>query len=306
MTPQPNTQLSAFIHPDQIVCNIPAASRDQGFMQLIETLHQRDKSINVGQALAAIIERENVAPTVIADGIALPHARLENVQEPSVAVGISPDGITFSEDMPPIHVIILILTPKADPGAYLRVVSALSKRLSSDTIVEQLVKSTSSDAVFGILAEGETMLPSYLSARDVMNDSPRTLKEGDTLAVALETFVRHRLLDIPVVDEDGDIRGVIAMDDILRLSLPQHLLWMEDLSPILHFQPFAELLKRDHETKIADFMSEQYASISPETPAIQLAKVFLMQEVRQIHVLEGRKLLGIVTLNDFITELFWA
>jgi len=82
--------------------------------------------------------------------------------------------------------------------------------------------------------------------------------------MAITALCSRRMLDIPVVDEEGDLRGVIGMEDLLRQSLPQHLLWMEDLTPILRFEPFADMMKKDHETKLADFMSEEFISVSPE------------------------------------------
>jgi CBS domain-containing protein len=113
-------------------------------------------------------------------------------------------------------------------------------------------------------------------------------------------------MDIPIVDSEGDLRGTIAIEDLLRQSLPQHLLWMEDLSPIANFEPFAELLRKDEETKVADFMHDKYVSIHPETPAIQLAKMFLMNNVRQIQVVDGKKFIGVVNLHSFNAQVFWA
>ena len=101
-------------------------------------------------------------------------------------------------------------------------------------------------------------------------------------------------------------RGVIAIEDLLGLSLPQHLLWMEDLTPIENFEPFSELLRKDSETKVADFMRDKFVAILPETPAIQLAKIFLMQGIRQIQVVEGSRFLGSVNLDSFISQIFWA
>ena len=112
-----------------------------------------------------------------------------------------------------------------------------------------------------------------------------------------------------VEDKSGvleELRGVIGPEDLLRFSLPEHLLWMNDLSPILNFQPFAELLRKDQETRVADFMREEPLVVSPETPAMELARLFITRGVPQILVAEGRKLLGIVNLKEFTSQIFWA
>jgi CBS domain-containing protein len=53
-------------------------------------------------------------------------------------------------------------------------------------------------------------------------------------------------------------------------------------------------------------MREDLVTVSAATPAVQLAKIFLRQGVRQIQVLDGRHLVGVVNLTGFSTKLFWA
>ena len=140
----------------------------------------------------------------------------------------------------------------------------------------------------------------------MMDPTPATLLESDHLGTAINIFCERRVYDIPVVDEQGDVRGVVSLEDLLRLSLPEHLLWMNDLTPIIQFEPFADLLRKEREMHLADFMREEYVKVSPDVPAIQLAKMFIMEKTRQILVMEGRRLAGVVNLHGFISKLFWA
>jgi CBS domain-containing protein len=138
-----------------------------------------------------------------------------------------------------------------------------------------------------------------------MNAAPATVLEVDELRVVIEVLCTRGLLDVTVVDEEGDLRGVISLEDVLRLGLPDHLLWMHDVSPILHFEPFAELLQRGRERKAADVMQERALTVPGDTPAIEIAKRFLTEGARQIWVVEGRKLLGVIELRDFMARLLW-
>ncbi len=298
---------SDFLKEENIICDLPAMGRDEVIAQLVVRLLQKEGGFGKEEAIAAVIERETVSPTVIAPGFALPHTRLDSVEAPIVAVATSGKGIDFlAEGEEPVNVVILILTPKSDPGAYLRVVAAITKTLGAPRMRQRLAMSTSSAESFQILTEGVGTLPAFLTAGDMMDTRPLTLDEGDTLAKAIESFCIHRVQDIPIVDSEDSLRGVISVEDIFRLSLPEHLLWMEDLSSIVHFEPFADLLRKDEETKIADFMRETYVSIHPDTPAIQLAKMFLMNDVRQIQVIHGSCFVGVVNGHGFMAQLFWA
>lgn len=296
-----------YLAEDCILCNIDADSRDKVVDRLVEVLHRKIDAFDRSMAFDAVLEREGLAPTVLAEGLALPHARIDGLSRPYLALATSRLGIDFeAEGEEPVHVIVLILTPKDDPGAYLRLVASLSKTLAEPHVLKRLMVAGTAREVLGIFTEGPGKMDIKLNAMNVMSRNPVTLDESDTLARAIRTFCSNRVMDIPVVDEDGDLRGVIAIEDLLGLSLPQHLLWMEDLTPIENFEPFAELLRLGSETKVADFMHDKFVAIPPGMPAIQLAKIFLMQGVRQIQVVEGSRFLGSVNLDSFISQIFWA
>lgn len=298
-------QLSDFLTRENVLFEIEALTRDDALARLVQRLDETCDGFDSKVVIRALKEREAVLPTVIAPGVALPHARLDDLDQPVVAVGTTRQGIVFDADKDPVHLILLVLTPKTDPSAYLRILSMLATRLKDVDVPQFMINATKEDVA--ALFKAETgQGDHFLRACDVMDSCPITLLESDTLSTAISALCSRKVLDIPVVDEDGDLRGMIRMEDLLRQSLPQHLLWMEDLTPILRFEPFAEMMKKDKETKLADFMHEDFVAVSSDTPAVQLAKIFLMQPVRQIQVLDGRRLVGVVGLGGFSTKLFWA
>jgi Kef-type K+ transport system membrane component KefB/mannitol/fructose-specific phosphotransferase system IIA component (Ntr-type) len=72
------------------------------------------------QIEAVAWRRETVAPTGIGHGLALPHARLANLKQPLVVVGLSEAGVDFdAPDGQPAHAVFLLLTPEDDPALQL-------------------------------------------------------------------------------------------------------------------------------------------------------------------------------------------
>ena len=85
----------------------------------------------------------------------------------------------------------------------------------------------------------------------------------------------------------------------------EHLLWMEDLTPIYRFQPFADMLKSADDTRVADIMREEFVTVDREVPAVQLAKLFLVHQIRKLIITgPGGKLAGVVELKEFCAKLF--
>lgn len=307
MAPKPLMRIADFLHEKNVLCNLEARTRDEAIAELLDNLHRHEGGFNRDEALSEILIREKAASTVIHPGVALPHARMDGLDRLKLAVGLSAQGVDFqSPDNGPVRAVFLILTPKTEPGAYLQFLAALTRTLSALKEVRILAGCSTPAELCGLLARDSAHLPPFVSAAHVMNPQPVTLLESDHLGQALDLFCVHQLMDIPVVDEQGDVRGVVSLEDVLGLSMPEHVRWVEDLTPILQFEPFSDLLRKEQETRLADFMREQFVSVSPDVPAIQLARIFLSERVREILVLEGRKLVGVVNLSGFITKLFWA
>jgi Kef-type K+ transport system membrane component KefB len=61
--------------------------------------------------------RERVMATGLTHGIAVPHARLDGLKQPLIAVGLSEEGVDFdAPDGEPARIVCLLLCPAEDPG----------------------------------------------------------------------------------------------------------------------------------------------------------------------------------------------
>lgn len=103
----------------------------------------------VEPALISVLERELVAPTGLGDEVAIPHASVEGLTRPVVALGLSHDGIDFdAPDGRQARIVFLLLLP---PKAYereVRVLAALARSVFDETArTALLATSTLEDAV---------------------------------------------------------------------------------------------------------------------------------------------------------------
>jgi len=101
---------------------------------------------------------------------------------------------------------------KEDVGAIPVIDSQQSKKLVG--IV------TDRDLTLGVLAEGLDARNVKLEA--VMTRVPFTCREGDELNEAMEVMAEHQVRRIPVVNDNGQIVGIIAQADIAtRIDKPK-------------------------------------------------------------------------------------
>ena len=293
---------SSFFSPDDIICNTDITNREELIRKLLELLALNHGIGNVNKAYKAVMHREEVDSTVLASCLALPHARLDAISNLRVAVATSKDGILF-DGAPKVNVVVLVLVPKDQPSLYLQALSSLAAICGDKKNIEQVATLQSTEEVWRFFDRGGVILPDYVCARDIMSTKIVKLKENDTLEKAIDLFIRHLLIDVPVVDKDGDLVGVVTARELLKVCLPDYILWMDDLSPILHFQPFANVLRNEGITWLTEIMSQEYAVVPESAPAIQVAQEMTKQNTQQAYVLRDKKLVGVVTLPHFLNKV---
>lgn len=75
-----------------------------------------------------VLERERMMPTGLEGGVAVPHAPIEGLAAPFIAVGIAKHGIDFGAiDGQPSRLLFLVLTPAEDPEAQLEILADIAK-----------------------------------------------------------------------------------------------------------------------------------------------------------------------------------
>lgn len=88
----------------------------------------------------AVLERESVMPTGIGNRVAVPHARVEGLASPLAAVGLSEQGIDFdAPDGDRAQIIFVILTPRHDDGAQVKVLADIARTFAHPKVLDDLL-----------------------------------------------------------------------------------------------------------------------------------------------------------------------
>ena len=83
----------------------------------------------------AAIDRENVVHTGLPNGLAVPHARLKELNKPCLVIGRSASGVDFdSQDGQPAHLIGLLLTPESDPDSQLELLALFAGTFQDESL----------------------------------------------------------------------------------------------------------------------------------------------------------------------------
>ena len=144
---------------------------------------------------------------------------------------------------------------------------------------------------------------------DVMVRDVVTVAPGATLRTAALLLSHKRISGMPVVEEDGRVRGVLSEKDIVRvlqqsggLGLPGGLFELL-LEPSGARQK--DMLSRCRrvldETVVKDVMSTPAQTITPTTLTVDAIRLMLSSRINRLPVVENGRLVGIVTRRDVLS-----
>jgi len=62
-------------------------------------------------------------------------------------------------------------------------------------------------------------LLAQMTAKDVMNRNPITIRPDQTMEVAAVKMLEHRVTGIPVITEKGELVGIVSQGDVFRVLI---------------------------------------------------------------------------------------
>ncbi len=131
-----------------------------------------------------------------------------------------------------------------------------------------------------------------MQLKDIMTTNVITASPDMSYNQVRELIREHRLRRIPVLDKKGKLVGLVSKEKLLSVRpSPATSLSVWEITTLLD------------ELKVKDFMYKDVVTASPEMTveaAIQLARG---KRVGALPILDGDKLVGIVTTNDYVVKI---
>lgn len=148
--------LSNLMKEDLIIVDLHSRERMSAIKEMIDRLKEAGKIANGIDFLKVIAEREQLKTTGIGEGVAIPHARTNAVENLVIAFGRSREGIDFkSIDGQPVHLIFLLASPGHDASRYLNALAMICSLLRQKSFRESLIRAENAQEIIAIIKEAE-------------------------------------------------------------------------------------------------------------------------------------------------------
>jgi len=154
--PALSTALRAALSPDRAAVGVRAASKREAIAALVDLLATAGKAPDRDALLAAVLEREALAPTGLGDDCAIPHAQTDAVAETSVAVVRLAEPVDFgAPDGSPARLLFLLAGPRDSAAVHLRLLSKLARLLSDPEFRRALLEAPDGVALAGLILDAD-------------------------------------------------------------------------------------------------------------------------------------------------------
>lgn len=132
--------------------NLKGQTKQEIIDEMVEILYQGGKLNDKEEYKKAILAREAQSSTGLEEGIAIPHAKTSAVKIPSIAFGLSKNGVDYeSLDGEPSKLFFMIVAPANASDTHIEILSKLTTMLLDDEIREKLLEVKTEQEVIDIL-----------------------------------------------------------------------------------------------------------------------------------------------------------
>lgn len=141
---------------DAMIMDLQATDKKGAIDEMVAKLYEVGRISDIAVYKEGILAREAQTSTGLGDGIAMPHAKNQAVNEATVLFAKSKTGVDYEAlDGQPTYLFFMIAAPEGANDTHLQALAALSRLLIDPEFVEKLKKAPTADTVQQLFAEAE-------------------------------------------------------------------------------------------------------------------------------------------------------
>ncbi len=297
-------KLHSLLNEDHILIGGQAERLDQVVRRMLETFGSTIRENRIDEVTTELMGRETRNPSMLAEGICMPHVRLTWLDRFQFGLFVSDEPFRHPvEDMPTINMVFIILAPQNRNTMMLQTMAAIVRLLRSKETYRGLMNIKSRPRILRLIEESGIDVKKALVAADVMNPISHSIAGDMGLFEALDVLVDASDEGVPVLNENRNLIGELTSREVLALGMPKYLDLIVNPSMLEHFEPFASFFQQENSMKAREVCRRDIISVSPDTPIVQVAHLMMTRRESRIYVVDEEQLHGIILRKSIIAKV---
>lgn len=143
-----------------------------------------------------------------------------------------------------------------------------------------------------------------LTAREIMTTDVVSVSPSTSLKELADKFVETRFSNMPVVDDDGRLVGVISETDLVEQQKPLHIPTVMALFDWVFYlgseKRFKEEVDRVTAQSVGELCRRNPVTCTPDADLREIAALMSKHKAHLIPVIEDERMIGVVARLDLI------
>lgn len=147
--------LSTILTPEAVKV-VSAASSKKRLLHAVGDLAESAYGLDAPRVVEALIERENLGPTGVGHGVALPHARLNGLTSVVGAFILLEKPVDFSAvDRQPVDIAFALFAPEEAGVEHLKALALVSRTLRDSSLCAKIRANQDASTLYSILTAAQ-------------------------------------------------------------------------------------------------------------------------------------------------------
>lgn len=142
---------------------------------------------------------------------------------------------------------------------------------------------------------------------DIMTKEVVTVKRETTVRELAAIFEQHRFGTLPVVDDRGDLIGIVTASDLVEqgrnLHIPTVISLFDWVIPLGGERTLERELHKITAQTAGEICSTDVVTVGPAEPASTAADILSNHKLHALPVVDGKRLVGMIARIDIIRSL---
>lgn len=143
-----------------------------------------------------------------------------------------------------------------------------------------------------------------MKAKDIMVTEVITIKQHATIEEIARVLIDNKISGVPVVDEAGHLMGMVTEGDLLHKETnPRLPNAVNILGAIIYYngvEQYNEDFKKMMASQALNIMTDKVITVTAEQEIEEIVKVMLEHGIKRVPVMEGDRLIGIISRADIV------
>ncbi len=293
----------------QILLQVDVTDQNDLFRRMVQVIAtadylQKNPRVTAESIYQAVLAREAQRSTAIGCGMALPHARMDDVETLGLAIATLKNPMSFSSDSDPVQLVFMVITPSGKPTISLQVMSGMLRCFSGDVLRTSFCSLQNSEFAYQHLCGLNLRIDTPICARDIMRQ-PGNFVHPDTSLKEVARLMFEKQLDVlPVLDAEKRLVGEITTNRLFRFGLPEFFQKLQSVSFIAEFDPFEKYFAAEAHSKASDLMSKEFGAVAPDHTMLEVVFDLAVKRYPQLYIIdEDQRWIGTIERSTVLDKV---